>query len=70
MAIGSPLFSDSVVHLGTGQVVHIVGHGAADDAPYVHSLRLDGRAYDATWIDWSRLANGATLEFTLGASTD
>jgi predicted alpha-1,2-mannosidase len=70
LAVGSPLFSDTVVHLGNGQVIHIVGQGAAADAPYVQALALDGLVYDAAWIDWSRLANGATLEFTLSPSTD
>jgi predicted alpha-1,2-mannosidase len=66
-AIGSPMFASAVVHVGNGQVLHIIGDGAAADAPYVQSLMLDGSAWESSWIDWSRLANGATLEFTLAA---
>jgi putative alpha-1,2-mannosidase len=33
LALGSPLFEDAIVYLADGQAQHIVGHGAADDAP-------------------------------------
>ncbi len=48
------------------RVLHIVGDGAADTSPYVQSLTLDGVPYASAWIDWSRLSDGATLEFHLG----
>ena len=66
VAVGSPRFADAMVHLGNGRVLHIVGDGAADTSPYVQALTLDGEAYTSTWIDWSRLSDGATLEFSLG----
>jgi putative alpha-1,2-mannosidase len=68
LAIGSPLFQDAVVSLANGQTLHIVGHGAGDAAPYVQSLLLDGVPYASTWIEWDRLAHGASLEFELGAA--
>ncbi len=37
-----------------------------DTSPYVQSLTLDGVLYASAWIDWSRLSDGATLEFRLG----
>jgi predicted alpha-1,2-mannosidase len=68
LAIGSPMFPDSVVHLANGGVLHIVTHGAAPDVtPYVQSLTLDGLPVQTWWIDWDRLAGGATLDFTLDA---
>ena len=66
LAVGSPLFGDAQVRLGSGRVLHIVGIGAADTSPYVQSLALDAAPYASTWIEWPRLADGATLEFTLG----
>jgi predicted alpha-1,2-mannosidase len=66
LAIGSPLFAEAQVRLGSGGVVHVVGAGAGDAAPHVQSLTLDGVPYTSAWLDWSRLADGATLEFTLG----
>jgi predicted alpha-1,2-mannosidase len=35
-------------------------------APYVRSLRLDGRAYGRTWVSYCALARGADLSFSLG----
>jgi putative alpha-1,2-mannosidase len=67
LALGSPLFEDAIVHLGGGQVLHVVGHGAADDAPYITALLVDGMPYDSTWIAWDRLKDGATLDFSLTA---
>jgi predicted alpha-1,2-mannosidase len=68
VSIGSPLFEDAIIHLANGRDLHIIGHGASVGAPYVHDLSLGGVALDAVWIDWNRLASGATLEFSLGAT--
>jgi putative alpha-1,2-mannosidase len=68
LAIGSPLFQDAVLRLSTDRTVHIIGRGAADDAPYVRSLLLDGATFDAAFIDWARLSPGATLEFELATA--
>ena len=57
-----------VVRLGNGQTLHIVGDGAAPDAPYVQSMTVDGQLWSSVWIDWSRLASGATLEFSLSST--
>ncbi len=65
LAVGSPLFEDAVVHLANGQALHIVGHGAADDASFVQALLLDGAPYQSSWIAWDQLKDGATLEFSL-----
>jgi putative alpha-1,2-mannosidase len=66
VSLGSPVFADAVVHLANGRTLHIVGHGAAADAPYVQDVHLDGESLAAPWLDWARLADGATLEFSLG----
>jgi predicted alpha-1,2-mannosidase len=68
LSVGSPVFEDAVVHLLDDRIIHIKGVGAADHAPYVSALSLDGVPYAAAWIDWDRLASGATLEFTLSAA--
>ena len=64
-AIGSPLFPVMTIHLENGHSLHILGQGAADDAPYVQSLTLNGQAYNTPWIAFRALMNGATLQFTL-----
>ena len=65
MALGSPLFEDAVVHLSNGQPLHVIGHGAADDAPFVQALLLDSEPYESARLAWDQLENGATLEFSL-----
>ena len=65
-SIGSPVFSDVVVHLSDATAeLHIVGIGAAADRPYVSRVRLNGTDVTTSWIDWSAVSNGATLEFDL-----
>jgi predicted alpha-1,2-mannosidase len=39
-------------------------------APYIQSLRIDGRAYAKPWTTYCALARGATLSFRLGAHPD
>ena len=65
-SVGSPVFTDVVVHLSDGSAeLHIVGNGAAADRPYVSRLRLNGTDVTTSWIDWTALSGGATLEFDL-----
>jgi predicted alpha-1,2-mannosidase len=65
-AVGSPLFPEAVVSLPKGGHLRIHGHAAADNAPYVQSLQLNGTDYPSPWIDWSQLEDGAELDFQLG----
>ena len=67
--VGSPRFPDVIVTLAGGDL-HIVAPAAADDAPYVHALALDGASWPRAWIPWSSLAGGATLDFTLASDPD
>jgi predicted alpha-1,2-mannosidase len=66
--VGSPKFTSTTVHLGNGAQLQIRAPAAAEDAPYVQGLKLDGVATTSLWIPWSQLANGATLDFDLGPS--
>ena len=70
VALGSPLFADAQVHLANGRVLHIIAPAAADNAPYVHNLTLDSTPYTTPWLDWPRLATGATLHFSLSPEPD
>ncbi|WP_208856101.1 glycoside hydrolase domain-containing protein [Stenotrophomonas rhizophila] len=36
------------------------------DAPYVQSLRVDGKPSDGSWLPASVVQKGGTLEFELG----
>jgi predicted alpha-1,2-mannosidase len=80
LAIGSPLFERAEVRLphrrralilasaqetiGRGKERRTRSIGPAS-APYIRSLRIDGRVYDRPWTTYCDLARGATLSFRL-----
>jgi predicted alpha-1,2-mannosidase len=68
VVVGSPLFQDAVMDVGGGRSVHIIGRNASRGTPYVQSLRVNGKEWSSPWIDWSLLAGGGELDFTLGAT--
>jgi predicted alpha-1,2-mannosidase len=67
LALGTPLFPRVDVRRPRGTIT-IVGRGAGRSRPYVHALRVDGRAHRRPWIAFADLARGARLAFTLGAT--
>ena len=48
----------------------ILGHGAADNAPYVQSLTVNGQTWNKPWIRFPDIARGSKFIFTLGAAPD
>jgi putative alpha-1,2-mannosidase len=69
LAIGSPLFPRAELRLAGRRsiVIAATARKAVAAAPYVESLRLDGRAYGRPWIDACELRAGGTLDFRLSA---
>ncbi len=65
VVLGSPTFPKTTVTLAGGKKLVITAAAAAPDKPYVKSLRVNGAASTSTWIPWSTLAAGATLDFEL-----
>ncbi len=65
LVIGSPLFREAVIQR-PGATLTITANGAAMDAPYVQSLRVDGKPSEASWLPASVVEKGGTLEFELG----
>jgi predicted alpha-1,2-mannosidase len=67
--LGSPLFQHVVVHRANGDIT-INAPGATTDAPYVHSLKVNGRAQTKTWLAESFALHGGTLDYTLSQTPD
>ncbi len=67
--LGSPLFPKAVLHLKNGTVT-IIGQGAATGDPYLHSLKVDGRAWHRPWIGFSNISHSAILRFVLSSTPD
>jgi len=67
LTLSSPLFPRATVRLAGG-TLDIRAPQAAANAPYVQSVKLGGQAVDQTWLPWSALAKGGTLD--VGVSAD
>jgi len=66
-----PMFPKVVVHLHSpymGKSFTIEAAGAAENAPYIQSVALNGKAYRRNWISFHDIAAGGTLHFALGTT--
>lgn len=70
LAIGSPLFGRTEVRLAGRRELRIFasarGRLSVSQAPYIHAMRLNGRAYGRPWTTFCALAGGGTLAYELG----
>jgi predicted alpha-1,2-mannosidase len=64
--IGSPVFDKTTIHLSNGKDFVIVAHQASHENKYVQSVRLNGKPFDQVWFRHADIANGGTLELTMG----
>jgi predicted alpha-1,2-mannosidase len=64
--VGSPIFERATVHLKNGKDFMIIAHNTSRDNKYVQSIRLNGRPLDQVWFRHADIANGGTLEITMG----
>ena len=62
----SPLFQQVVLHLPQGKTFTINAPGNSDDAIYVQSRKLNGKAYSPVWIGQQAIVNGGTMEVVTG----
>lgn len=60
--IGYPLFQKVVLHLENGRTVTITKN---NEKPYVSSVKLNGKELNRSYITYTEIADGATLEFTM-----
>jgi predicted alpha-1,2-mannosidase len=65
VVLGSPLFQDIVFHLGNGGTITENAPDAADNAPYVQSLTVNGTSWTRTYLSSSVFTKGGTLDWTL-----
>jgi predicted alpha-1,2-mannosidase len=67
LVLGSPLFSSLHIRRTAGDIV-IKAHGAGTDAPYVQSLKVNGKSVTRTWLPESFVERGGRLEFELSGT--
>jgi predicted alpha-1,2-mannosidase len=70
LALGSPMFSQIVLTLPSGNTLTINGNGAADNAPYIQSATWNGSAWNDAYIPSGAITSGGTLSFTLGTTAN
>ncbi|MDF4025809.1 GH92 family glycosyl hydrolase [Luteibacter sp. PPL201] len=64
--IGAPYFPHMTLTLDGGKVIDIRAPGVSDTNRYVQSLKVNGQPWHRVTLPHDLLANGATLEFTMG----
>lgn len=64
--ICSPIFDKTTIRLSNGKDFVIVAHQASHENKYVQSIRLNGKLLDQVWFRHVDVANGGTLELTMG----
>lgn len=67
--IAAPWFNDMTIDLENGKTMKITSAGGsvADGVFYVQSLKVNGQAWNKSWISWGDVfANGGTMEYVLG----
>ncbi len=70
LALGSPLFTQVVITLPSGNTLTINAPAAADNAPYVQSATWNGAAWNNAYLPTSAITSGGTFAFTLGTSAN
>ncbi len=68
LALGSPVFPEAVVDLGSGRTLTIDAPGAQDSAPYIQRMTVNGTAWHKAYLDYATLSSGATLDYTLSST--
>jgi predicted alpha-1,2-mannosidase len=69
LVLGSSLFPKAVLHLSQGDVT-IIGHGVAQNAPYVQGLLLNDQPWDKLWFRFSDISHNSKLVYSLGSIPD
>ncbi|MPV51157.1 carbohydrate-binding protein [Pseudactinotalea sp. HY160] len=65
--IGSPFFERTTITYPSGSSFTISADGVSADSYYIQSARLNGAAFDRTWVTYDQLMAGGELAFTMGS---
>lgn len=66
-SINTPIFTSVKMRLKNGDLII---RGGSEKDIYIKALKVDGKRFDSTWIDWKDISNGATLEYTTSSKPD
>ncbi|BBA98510.1 putative secreted protein [Actinacidiphila reveromycinica] len=65
--IGSPFFDSTTITYAGGTSFTVKADGVSPSDYYVQHATLNGARFDNTWLDYSQIIAGGTLDFTMGA---
>jgi predicted alpha-1,2-mannosidase len=70
LLLASPLFPRVVIRRAAGPTITIAAPAATAGAPYVHALRVNGKAVTRPWLPEAFVARGGRLDFTLSTAPE
>ncbi|TDV56118.1 GH92 family glycosyl hydrolase [Actinophytocola oryzae] len=68
LAVNGSLFTEAVITRPTGARITIKASGAATNAPYIRSMKVNGVAQTRNWLPESFAEKGGTVEYTMSSS--
>ena len=63
---GSPLFDEATMNVGKGKTFRIIAHNNSKENMYIQSVKLNGKPYTRSYIDFKDIVRGGKLEFVMG----
>ena len=65
--LGSPLFTQTTLHLADGKTFTVRANGNAPGNRYIRAGRLNGQPFGRSWLSHETVAQGGTLDLDMGA---
>ena len=65
--IGSPIFEETTINVGTGKTFVIVANNVSAQNKYIQSAQLNGIPLNKTWIKNADIVKGGKLVFQMGS---
>lgn len=66
--IGSPWFTNISLAVGDVKRLSITAQNLSDSSYYVQSLKVNGQAWNQSWLSHDDIKDGGSLDFVLGSS--
>jgi predicted alpha-1,2-mannosidase len=66
-AIGAPVLQKAEMKLANGNTFNVTAKNTSAANCYIQSVKLNGKAYNKTYITQNDINNGGTLEFIMGS---
>lgn len=65
--IGTPLFSDAIIHLENGKRFTLQAKNVSDNNFYIQSVKLNDKQQTKSYLSYFDILNGGSLNFDMGA---